>query len=48
MEGLHFTVAGLEYTYPGATDLDYFELRAAVAHTCSKLTLSVEQLLVAG
>ncbi len=26
-----FTVGGLEYTYPGATDIDYFELKTGAA-----------------
>jgi uncharacterized protein (TIGR02001 family) len=40
--GLDFNIAGLYYTYPGGTDLDYFELRTSVAHTFNKaLTLSI-------
>jgi uncharacterized protein (TIGR02001 family) len=39
--GIDFNIAGLEYTYPGANDIDYFELRTSAAHTFDKLTLSI-------
>ena len=39
--GIDFNFAFLGYTYPGATELDYFELRASAAHTFDKLTLSI-------
>ncbi len=39
--GIDFNIAGLEYTYPGANDIDYFELRTSAAHTFDKLTVSV-------
>jgi len=39
--GIDFNFAFLGYTYPGATELDYFELRSSAAHTFNKLTLSI-------
>jgi uncharacterized protein (TIGR02001 family) len=39
--GIDFNIAGLYYTYPGASDIDYFELRTSAAHTFDKLTLSL-------
>ena len=39
--GIDFNIAGLYYTYPGANELDYFELRTSAAHTFDKLTLSI-------
>jgi uncharacterized protein (TIGR02001 family) len=39
--GIDFNIAGLYYTYPGADDIDYFELRTSAAHTFDKLTLSI-------
>ena len=30
--GIDFNIAGLEYTYPGDNDIDYFELRTSAAH----------------
>jgi uncharacterized protein (TIGR02001 family) len=39
--GIDFNIAGLEYTYPSADSLDYFELRTSAAHTFDKLTVSI-------
>jgi uncharacterized protein (TIGR02001 family) len=39
--GIDFNIAGLYYTYPGNTDISYFELRTSAAHTFDKLTLSI-------
>jgi uncharacterized protein (TIGR02001 family) len=38
---IDFNIAGLYYTYPGNTGINYFELRTSVAHTFDKLTLSI-------
>jgi len=39
--GIDFNIAGLYYTDPGTTSLNYFELRTSAAHTFDKLTLSI-------
>ena len=39
--GIDFNIAGLAYTYPGNSDIDYFELRTSAAHTFGKLTLGI-------
>jgi uncharacterized protein (TIGR02001 family) len=39
--GIDFNIAGLEYTYPSADNIDYFELRTSAAHTFDKLTVSI-------
>ncbi len=36
-----FDIAGLYYTYPGASSIDYFELKTAASYTFDKLTLRV-------
>jgi uncharacterized protein (TIGR02001 family) len=36
-----FTIGGLEYTYPGANDIDYFELKTGASWTGGAWTLGV-------
>jgi uncharacterized protein (TIGR02001 family) len=36
-----FTIGGLEYTYPGASDIDYFELKTGASWTGGAWTLAV-------
>jgi len=36
-----FTIGGLEYTYPGASDIDYFELKSGASWTGGPWTLGV-------
>ena len=36
-----FTIGGLEYTYPGDTGLDYFELKTAASWTSGPWSLSI-------
>ncbi len=43
-----FNIAGLAYTYPGANDIDYFELKTGATWTGGTLDHWRHQLLVAG
>jgi len=39
--GIDWTIGALEYTFPGTSSLDYFELQTKAAHTWGNLTLSI-------
>jgi uncharacterized protein (TIGR02001 family) len=40
-KNITFTIGGLEYTYPGASNIDYFELKGGASWTGGAWTLSV-------